>query len=495
MPTPDVKNLDGTAVPGSGGPAPRSFKTEADRATALSQLPDRPPANFNGSLDEWQSKQDTELDAIEKATIGESGPEASSGEGSPNGAEPAKPRGYREDDWTVITAKGEKIVIPEDAIPSDPEFSFRNPKAAFKGLVETQRYFKTIKKDQEDLASKNRQLQQERDDLAKRLEGAGTPPKPNAPASPGEVDLKAVDAEIATTEAELTRIESELSELGEFDEGNNKLLRDQTSLMRKLNGLERKANKAMFSAVTAAETNRIAEQRRLEAKKEVDRKRQDDVKDIEDFRKANKLDGDGTYQDLETRYLAFGKEVAAVDLDKKIDEVTEADIERSLSRYLNRAPSLMDSLGKKGILAQEPKGMKKYLITSEVDMLRRGFQWDSSTGQWKPTQYKLPTLKLAYDYWKELNGERGRERIDLIEKTEKEVLESIQPRGAAEIPSGTGAQRGSGRPGMTKTEALDVLLKLEKEGITDKAIEIRARANPDDPIVKQYEEAVAVTET
>ena len=496
------KDLDGTSASAQSGGL--RFKSAAEQMEAISKLPDRPPLDFKGDVEAWQREQETQLQAIESATIGGANePPAPASEGP--GETPAKPKGreYNESDWT-IQAGSEKIVIPKDAIPDDPEFTFKNAAKAFKGVVDTQRYFKTVKSDMSELTSKAQKLENENTELRKRLEGleANTPraPQQPGPAAASGDDPAKFDAEIAQVNGELERIEQDLTKYNEFDEEGIKLSRKHSVTLRKLNDLTQKQNKAMWTKIATADDTRRKESEEQEkarlAREASKAESKKAVEDIEEFRKRHKeFGGDGSFMELDTQYKDFAREVAAAAFTKSQAEVTPAEMEIAMKRYLDGAPMLMEALDKKGIRSREPKGLRKYLIVSELDMLKNGIVLDQETGKWVQTPYKFRSLDSALDEWKRINGEKAKEQIEWLEKGERNVLDNIEPKGATEIPSGAGAQRGSSKPGLTKAEATEILVKIEKNGISDRDIEVMSRENPDNPIVKQYEEALTVLES
>ena len=226
------------------------------------------------------------------------------------------------------------------------------------------------------------------------------------------------------------------------------------------------------------------------------------LRNLNDFQKTDagkKLNMGVDFQAAESDYLAFGRDVAALDWGVPKESLDWPKIDQSMKKYLAKNPRLMDTLVEKGIAGREPKSMRKYLILSEVNFYREG-KTMADNGTWVQNDWSHPDMDSAYYHWKREKGINAQDMIDAAEKGADEMLKAISQPGTVELQHGDGGKEGSEIKVISKEEALknfELLDKQAKEaghGDSDEWIEMLSRNNPEDPRVKMYEKSLTVLE-
>lgn len=496
---------------------PRVFKSEAERLAALNALPDEAPAG-TADIDAWQAEQDRITDEIANAAIDPSYSPESPASQSTDAAGGKNDRGqnaggsqggYKAEDWT-FQAGGQTITIPENELPQDPHFTFRNAKDALLGVVHTQRYLETKQREhareREDLNSRLRELEKANQEMKERLEKAAQPQNQGGGSA---ADAGPSDADISKLQSEYDTLDQQIEELQETDPDQAvKLIRRSQRLRDKITDLrlekELAKRDAELRSYKEADEAKTKQQKDAEAKaakdKELAEAQAKEFSEIDLFSKnVPDLKLSKPYAEVEREFYKWGAEVAAIDAAKPVTAVTWKDVEIAMDKYLKKSPRLMDALDAAGLTKLEPKEMRKYLLLSEIHLYRKGRTLDPVTGLWKQHDFRHPDLDSAYYHWKRDRGYRTKELLDAERRGAAEVLNAMSVHGAAEIPSDMGQRRDNAKA-MTAKEALDLAGQFEdmarKAGMSlEDYIGEKERQNPDDPIVKKYDELVAVLES
>lgn len=498
---------------------PTKFKSEAERLAALNALPEAPPPDCP-DVDAWQAEQDRITDELANAPIDPSytpaadtpsqGSSAADGKNDRGQDAGGSQGGYKAEDWT-FQAGGQTITIPENELPRDPHFTFKNAKDALLGVVHTQRYLETKQREhareREDLNSRLKELEKSNQEMKERLEKST-----QAPAQGGTAAAAAAapsDADITQLQTEYDTLDQQIQELEETDPDQAvKLIRRSQRLRDKITDLrlekELAKRDAQIRSYKEADEAKTKEQKEREAKeakeKELAEARTREFSEIDSFSTAvPDLKLSQSYAAVEKEVYNWGAEVAAIDATKPVTQVTWKDVEVALDKYLKKSPRLMDALDAAGLVKREPKEMRKYLLLSEIHLYRKGRTLDPVTGLWKQHDFRHPDLDSAYYHWKRDRGYRTKEILDAERRGAAEVLDAMNVRGAAEIPSDMGQRRDNAKA-MTAKEALELATQYEdmarKAGMTlEDFIGEKERINPDDPLVRKYDELIAVLES
>ena len=485
------------------------FASEEARLKALTDLPDQLPDTIPANTDEaatWYKEQDTLQEKIESATIGEVPAEDPVITDQPKTEKPGDEKtGYNAEDWT-FTFRGEKHTIPESDIPKDGEFTFPNAKKAFQGVVETQKYIKAKEAEYAQMKQDYNQKLLETENEKKVLQSKVDKPTAKEPPKP-----PVTDEEIQGVRTELDSLDKKLDEFDDDldDPEALKLTRKSQKLSRKLQKMSDDRH-AFDMGERNREWKEYQETQRLEkeerdnttkaesAKAEKDSKIKTAREKLESFRTdIPELKGTMTYNEMENQYIQFGRDIAATYYDKNESAVTASETEITMNKYLNKVPSLMEKLGEQGKLGREPNDLRRYLILSEIDMLRKGLKLNLATGKWEESETRHPDLQSSYDYWKRINGVRAKERIADMEKGAAEMLKAVQSPKTTEIEAGVGTQKES-LEAMSVDSAVKNLEMMDKQAKTagfsssEEWVENISRSNAQDPRVLLWDKCVNV---
>lgn len=500
-------------APEKQGESTMVFRSEEDRLNAINALPEKPPAGTD--LATWQQEMDAKQDEIMAAEIGEprEEPTQKGGDSSESEGSTGK-RPYSAEDWT-FTHKGKTYTVPEDELPDDPTFTFKDAKKMVLSSVESQHYIQKIRKEHDEesrtLSRKLEEKEKESEQLRQQLEAAKKVAPSGASTHVDGGEASTLDGDISKARGEIEALQAELDKLDDYDPDSSPLMRKILTANTKLNSLtgkrleiERK-NQAKQREVAEQEskTRQEDEAAKSAAKKEAeekDRQQRKAQEKIDDFKKdSDTFKSKKSYAEMEKDFISFGKKVAATYWDKDESKVTWKDIEFAMAKYLKGSPALKDSLETKGIDKEEPKDMREYLVLSEVDLLMRGFTVDESTGEYVPVKNEVtgqqvthPDFDSAYEYWKKKNGRKQQEMVEYAKKVQNQTIDALTKKGAAELESTQGSKKGDVE--VSKEQAEESMTKLEKQilakrisGTVEESVERMRMKNEADPLVVAYD--------
>lgn len=495
------------------------FRTEDERQKAMDAIPQEPPMGTT-DIDGWRVQQDAQQDALESATIdpnyvqGQPAQPGPAREAPVTPLDPAANQGdwYKPSEWT-FQQNGQTITIGKDEIPEELRSKgIGSAKDLILDYVSTHRYAETKKQEyQQSVSDLQRQLaetQQKIKDYDKKLEDLSK--RPATPEQPGAAAASVhSETEIDTLQTELNTVTEQLEKVDEDDPEFKSLSRSAIRIQARLTAMKDKAYNARFQAFDqereqvkrdseankrrqdAEDAARAAEQKRQERKANM-------ARTIEGFANAptSQLKLSKSFAEAEKEYEEWATDIAATYYHKPSNEVTAADAEIAVQHFLNRTPSLINQLTAQGKLQRTPADLRKYLINTELYMMMQGQELDSSSGQWKQNEWRLPDMETAYERWKRKKGLKFQDEVNAANRAEEELLRVINPPNIAEqVPASQGPQAQRDMSKLSLPQAESIMQDLEKKasmsgyGDLEEWIERKRRTAPGDKDVESYDRA------
>jgi len=455
---------------------PITFKTEEERAEALSKISSDPAdAPVGVKIEDFMQQNEDKLDEIMDAEIKpDEEPDPNKGDGSDSDSIPS----LEPDKNPAATPNPAQATKPK---PDDGDG--RTPDDT--DVARLQRRNEALQEQRDQLMADHSndisKLQQQIDDLRKS--------KPSPSDGKTDDDSLPIDTEISVVQNEIKALEDFMNngEVDVFDEESVKKMRKLNMLSIKLTGLVSKRSQQIIK-LQQDEINDIKKTQKVERDNEQRKNnRKTMFKTIEQFRESvPELQG-RAYADMDAEYTDFGREIASLWFDIPISKVTPENVEVAVNKYVKKVPELMERVYAKGL--QAPKDLEKYVIISDVHALRMGFVLDKRTGEWKQMtdsrgkNVVFPSLKAAWNHYKEENTLPKANKVDKENKSAKGIIDAITKRAnAVELD---GSHKETDIVEMSKDNAQNIVAKYSEEYIS-----LIARKNFDNPIVTEYNKAL-----
>ena len=452
------------------------FNSEEERMAAYDAIPEDAPPGVK--VEEWREEMEAKLNEIDEAEIDENyQPEEKPDEQTPT--ETPDPRGIEE-----------------------PPASEEKPPEEKQELSPEEIRVRDMREEREQMMAKFEQERQEMASKIKSLEEKVAEPPQEKPATEPKPDpkLDENDRQIKNIQDQIEELEKTMNEVDDpYDQEYLKAMRKTSKLTLRLNNLMTERHSIELAKYTqevedlkkaqAEERERLAKEQENKEKQTAEQEsRKKQIEAMETFRKsAKEFVADKPFEDMEADYADFAVNCAVAYTGKLPNEVTSQDTEIAVQKYLKSTPSLLEKLREKGV--QEPKEMREFLIMSDVSALKMGLKLDTTTGKWVEVRddsgqkINFPSLKAAYNYYKEEKGITGQELIERERKAAENVVKAIQTR--ADPKELDEIHRGSGAEEMTQDMALKIIDEWDEYEIIE-----AARNNIDSAKVRTYNKAL-----
>jgi len=463
------------------------FKSEQDREKALSHksasIPEITDIPADVDIDKFADDLDRELELIVNAAIDPNAPE-----------------------WQPPAEGGKPAESP--SAESHPETTLETtPHAPSNFEIENlRRTADKIRQDAEaELRKRDEELAKYKEETEAKL----------AALKPKEEQKPVVDPDlirrIDDKKLELKNIITDLRDKDDMDGDFAKLSKKQAEIQIELQNLKEQRLEAMLedarekikkmSELTTAQQQKFEEDRKAAEEREKSERAENARKEfvkkqferVESFRNSrDELKSGRPYSEMESDYIDFTNNVAAIYFDKLPQEVSAQERDEAYVKYAKKVPALLEKLQANNI--KPPSDLDKYLLLSDVNAIYSGTEFDYNTGEWKPVlndqgvQVGSSSMEMAYEYYRKKNGITDQQML----QREKQSIESFKK--AASQRSGVVELnqefQSGGTAEMTKEAAVQLINETDQNLIM-KMIEKGERANEIEKMtIRKYDEAM-----
>ena len=466
---------------------PITFASENERAKAIMDMPNDPPPNVN--VDKWLEEQESLFKKYEEAEI-------VTGEEKDDLPDPDAPAGE-----PIPESKEVKDQNPPQDPPQDPPVA--NPLEAQLNELKTQ--MATMQHNHE--SSMNAKLEAQKEEYEAKIKelNAGSEPEPTQQTLANQDRIEEIESKLSEMGTQVNSLIEEVEGVTDFydnEENIKKVVKSQkiqtqmTALQNELSQLYKKNHEQTMKQLGEVSTKaeKEAQARKEEAEKEKQQKEAEAanekfVNGLEEFRSGHDELKGRNYQEMENDYLQFRDKVAEVYYGKPVSQLTGAQREVAVFRYLDKTPQLVEQVTANGI--QEPKDMDQYLKLSDISFALDGQQINKITGNIenitnvRGQKVNMASFDQAYNYIKEKNGITGQEKLDNEQKAVENYSQASQQR--ADVTELGSEHQVQDVNEMTSEEAFKIVNAAD-----DVELVMKKRRNPQDPAVLTYEKASKV---